>query len=707
MHQFKRIYLLSIVLISLIIPSITFTTYIESKPILETLNATAIVSNEMVSLPNKVSINYLPIILWSIYGLGLLIFGLKFSINLRQLLLKIKNNPKQKSAQFINVLLKDLVTPHTFFSYIFLNKYKYETQQIPEEVILHEQTHAAQMHSIDILLIELFQLVFWFNPLLYFIRKSIKLNHEFLADEAVLKNGVPANNYQHILLSFSSNQQGSPLANAINYSSIKKRITVMKTHTSKHNTWIRSLVLLPLLAILIYSFSSTEQLEKSLLSESIDSNFKARSIEIAVLDNGTYEVDGIKATKTTFGSVINQLHQDISPEIRNRIMNVHVNGNKEVSDQDVWFIYNSFIAYGFHRIVTYNQEIIREKGIKPFAITNSTTEASQDGASRELMREYTRLAKHYNSQTGNNYRVKLEDVERLKYIYGLMNKKQRKSAEPFPNFPEPPPAPDAAGAVLPPPPPPPIPDNATKAQKEKYNKVTEEYKRKYTVKNGMVSENTPPPPIPPNATPAQKAKYEEATKQYKLKTERIALKKEHVEKRSAEKNELARVREVQSKEELALRSEKVAYLEAEQALKTEKLRKAKEPLAPKPPKSPIDHVIDMAKKDATFYYDGKKVSSDKAIALLKKDSELSISTQNNGSSSPVVNITTNPVITDDDGKVITKIETIEQIKTNPKNDRNGYVTINGKTYFYSIKNSNVTYYNRWGKKVNEKGEVIN
>jgi hypothetical protein len=227
------------------------------------------------------------------------------------------------------------------------------------------------------------------------------------------------------------------------------------------------------------------------------------------------------------------------------------------------------------------------------------------------------------------------------------------------------------------------------------------------VKNGMVSENTPPPPIPPNATPAQKAKYEEATKQYKLKTERIALKKEHVEKRSAEKNELARVREVQSKEELALRSEKVAYLEAEQALKTEKLRKAKEPLAPKPPKSPIDHVIDMAKKDATFYYDGKKVSSDKAIALLKKDSELSISTQNNGSSSPVVNITTNPVITDDDGKVITKIETIEQIKTNPKNDRNGYVTINGKTYFYSIKNSNVTYYNRWGKKVNEKGEVIN
>ena len=56
------------------------------------------------------------------------------------------------------------------------------------------------------------------------------------------------------------------------------------------------------------------------------------------------------------------MHQDITPKIRNRVINIHVNNRKIVSDKEVWFIYNAMIDYGFHRIVTYNQEIIREKG---------------------------------------------------------------------------------------------------------------------------------------------------------------------------------------------------------------------------------------------------------------------------------------------------------------------------------------------------------
>ena len=83
-------------------------------------------------------------------------------------------------------------------------------------------------------------------------------------------------NYQNTLLAFSSNATAPEMANSINYSFIKKRFTVMKTSTSKQTIWLRSLILLPLLALLIYGFSSSEVKVKEVTPETADvSDFKA------------------------------------------------------------------------------------------------------------------------------------------------------------------------------------------------------------------------------------------------------------------------------------------------------------------------------------------------------------------------------------------------------------------------------------------------
>ena len=263
MHYFKRFYLIGILLASFSIPLITFSTYIEPVVVNVTSSQT-----EQQFIPTSKAIfaeaqtNYFPYILFGLYGLGVLIFSIKFIKNLRHIILKINRNPKQKAEKTVNVLLKENIVPHTFLSFIFLNKQKFETHQIPKEVLLHEETHARQKHSLDVLFIELLQTFFWFNPLIYLIKRSIKLNHEFLADQAVLNYGIAPSVYQKILLTFSSKTQNNQLVSAINYSLIKKRFTVMKTKTSKRNFWFRSLIILPLLAILIYSFSSREIIEK-------------------------------------------------------------------------------------------------------------------------------------------------------------------------------------------------------------------------------------------------------------------------------------------------------------------------------------------------------------------------------------------------------------------------------------------------------------
>jgi len=267
-HKFKRFYLLGALVVSIVIPFITFIEYIEPNFEVPYFNVNHSIPLELLPIEKVIEaepINYLPIILWSLYSIGVLLFASKFCINLFGIVSKINKNEKQKHSNFISVLLNDLIVPHTFFSYIFLNKTRFETKTIPQEVLLHEQTHAIQKHTLDILFIELLQIVFWFNPLLYFIKKDIKLNHEFLADEAVLKQGIDSSTYQNTLLQFTSNANEIPLAHAINYSLIKKRFTIMKTQTSKKAVWLRSLLLLPLLGGLLFSFSSRELVEKEVV----------------------------------------------------------------------------------------------------------------------------------------------------------------------------------------------------------------------------------------------------------------------------------------------------------------------------------------------------------------------------------------------------------------------------------------------------------
>jgi beta-lactamase regulating signal transducer with metallopeptidase domain len=262
MHLYKRIYLITILLISFAIPFVTFTNYVEVVEVIQPIIASqSAIGIPLITEPETTS--YTTEILWSIYGLGLLLFGFNFIKNLVRIIQKIRRNPNKKEDTTTSVLLIEDVVPHTFLNYIFYNKQKYITHQIPKEVVLHEQTHAKQQHSLDVLFIEFLQVLFWFNPFIFFIKKAIKLNHEFLADQAVITNGIQTQNYQKTLLAYSSHAYQLPLANAINYSSIKKRFTVMKTHTSKKKIWFRSLFLLPVFALLLFSFSTTVQQDKA------------------------------------------------------------------------------------------------------------------------------------------------------------------------------------------------------------------------------------------------------------------------------------------------------------------------------------------------------------------------------------------------------------------------------------------------------------
>jgi hypothetical protein len=132
------------------------------------------------------------------------------------------------------VLIEEKTLPYSIFKYIFVNRSDYENGKIVKELIIHEQTHCLQYHSIDVILIELIKIILWFNPLLWLFRKAIQLNHEFLADNKVLSNH-DLNSYQNTLLNLVFRNNSTYLASNFNYSLTKKRLIMMTKNNSFHS----------------------------------------------------------------------------------------------------------------------------------------------------------------------------------------------------------------------------------------------------------------------------------------------------------------------------------------------------------------------------------------------------------------------------------------------------------------------------------------
>lgn len=252
MHNFNRFYLLSSIVISLLIPFLNFE-IIKEIPveISETAMIEGIAISKAVFVEEETSI--LPLIVWCLYGL--ITFGLfiRFGKNILELVSKTKSNPTVKYQNANLVLLDEKVLPHTFWNSIFINFDDYNRRNIEDELYTHELVHVNQKHTFDILFIETLKTIFWFNPLFYFYKKAIQLNHEFLADEEVVKSCDNVPFYQTLLLQ-KNNINHVFLTSNLNYQVTKKRLIMMTKNTSKTLALLKKVAILPILIGMIYFF---------------------------------------------------------------------------------------------------------------------------------------------------------------------------------------------------------------------------------------------------------------------------------------------------------------------------------------------------------------------------------------------------------------------------------------------------------------------
>lgn len=252
MLRFNRAYLLGSLVFSFVVPLQLFS----FQPLFETGLSTIqlegiVIRTRGAVLDEKYILKNLLDILMQVYVVVAIVLTFHFILNIISFFKKIRNN----ETRFVNgekvVLIEEPALPHSFWNAIFINKKEFETGKIPSELIVHEKAHLEQRHTLDLLFVELLQIVFWFNPFLPLFKKAIKLNHEFLADEAVNKQFNSVSDYQNLLLDFASNKNTISLASTINYSITKKRLLMMTKRTSKNKAFLKKITILPVFMILI------------------------------------------------------------------------------------------------------------------------------------------------------------------------------------------------------------------------------------------------------------------------------------------------------------------------------------------------------------------------------------------------------------------------------------------------------------------------
>ncbi len=235
MFLFNRIYLLFSVIFSLLVPFIVITTNSTSVPVLNTLDSYRLVVESSVpsysinsaSGGNSAS-NWLLILYCIITSLLLL----RFLKNLMDLWLSIKQNKQVALDEICLVLIDKAIVPYSFMNYVFVSKGDFNNGKIDQNILCHELAHVRQKHSVDIFFLEFLRAFMWFNPIIHALISSVRLNHEFLADDYVVNTSNEPQGYQYLLLGETQFYDKSLLSSPFNYLITKKRLIMMSKQTT-------------------------------------------------------------------------------------------------------------------------------------------------------------------------------------------------------------------------------------------------------------------------------------------------------------------------------------------------------------------------------------------------------------------------------------------------------------------------------------------
>ncbi len=287
-YKVNRYFLLATIALSLLIPAIqipadfsihkpeissvipvveTTNTHIQTQPIKASNSNTILSSNPVEESINtgvapkadssSETINYFTSLIpnwnlskwiWSVYLIGIALFGINFLIQFVLLLFRKSKLEFIEDGSFTIYELTDDTAPFSFLHWIFINPGAYDLDTF-NQILAHEKIHVQQYHYIDKLVIELLVIALWFNPFVWMYRKAVSNNLEFLTDNEMLEKGTEKEHYQMSLLKVSVPQHALDLTTNYNESFLSERIRMMSAKRSSAKSSWKYLLVIPMIGL--------------------------------------------------------------------------------------------------------------------------------------------------------------------------------------------------------------------------------------------------------------------------------------------------------------------------------------------------------------------------------------------------------------------------------------------------------------------------
>lgn len=259
-YRFNRFALLSLMAFSAVLPLVQISLKSEVGQTIVSVEDWLV---EVVSVEQAAPVLTWPQALVLIYLIGVLFFVLRQAYSVVRLLQLLRKGRRVDARLYLSeaegihlIAVDENLAPFSWMNYIVVSEN--DLHENVREILLHESAHIRHHHSWDLLVAEVCIFLQWFNPAAWLLKQELQTIHEYEADDCVLREGIDARHYQLLLIKKAVGTRLYSMANNLNHSNLKKRITMMMKR--KSNPWARLkyTYVLPLAAIAVAAFARPE-----------------------------------------------------------------------------------------------------------------------------------------------------------------------------------------------------------------------------------------------------------------------------------------------------------------------------------------------------------------------------------------------------------------------------------------------------------------
>ena len=230
---------------------------------------------------------------WLLGSLGFIYWGIvaflcgRFLVQLSSILWLAHTSERVVIHETPVYALRKAAGPFSFFRMVFLHPESHSDKET-DEILTHECTHVSQWHSIDVILSEMMCMACWFNPFVWLLKREVRHNLEYLADNTVIQSGYDSKSYQYHLLGLAHHQSVTTLYNSFNVLHLKNRIMMMNKKRSPGIVRTKYLIFIPLVGILMLlsNIEAVARLTVRLANEATVSNAMVTATGILVDETG-------------------------------------------------------------------------------------------------------------------------------------------------------------------------------------------------------------------------------------------------------------------------------------------------------------------------------------------------------------------------------------------------------------------------------------